>query len=141
MSTHEGKRLPRPTPVSRPWWEACRRRQLLLQRCTDCGRHQFYPRTLCAACGGTVDWVRAAGRGRVLTYTVVRHPVSPAYADEIPLVLALIELEEGPVMMSSLSGCAPDEVGIGLPVEVLFEEWTAEITMPRFRPAGADGAG
>jgi len=134
-SPHEGKHLPRPTPLSQHWWDACRDHQLLLQRCSDCGRTQFYPRTICTACSsGAVDWVRASGLGSVLSYTVIRHPVSPAYEPEVPYILALIELEEGSVMMSTVTGCDPEDAHVGMSVKVSFEAWTDEITMPRFLP-------
>lgn len=135
MSTnpHEGKHLPRPTPLSQPWWDACREMQLLLQRCTECGHHQFYPRTLCTACSHEVEWIPASGQGTVLSYTVIRHPVSPAYKADVPYIIALIELEEGPVMMSTVDDCDPGNVRIGMPVAVDFQQWTDEITMPFFR--------
>ena len=136
MSGHADKRLPRPTPLTEPWWEACRRHELLVQRCNSCGTHQFYPRTLCTACGGReLEWVRASGRGQVMSYTVVRLPVSPAYADEVPYAIALVELAEGPVMMASLTGVDLDALVVGMAVEVAFEEWTETVTVPRFRPA------
>ena len=76
MNPHEGKHLPRPTPLSQPWWDACRKQQLLLQRCSGCEHVQFYPRTLCTACGGdNIEWVRASGNGTLLSYTVIQDPV------------------------------------------------------------------
>ena len=138
MDAHAGKHFPRPTPVSRPYWDACREGRLLLQRCDSCGKHQFYPRILCSHCGGsTLAWAEASGRGTVQTFTVVRRPVSPGYAADTPYVIALIALAEGPVMMSNVVGCAPEDVGVGMPVEVLFETWSEEITVPKFRPVTA----
>jgi hypothetical protein len=69
----------------------------------------------------------------VVTWTVVRHPVSPAYAADIPYVIALIELDEGPTMMAQIVDCAPESVHSGMPVDVCFEDWTEEITIPNFR--------
>ena len=71
------------------------------------------------------------------TFTVVRRPVSPGYAADTPYVIALIALAEGPVMMSNVVGCAPEDVIVGMPVEVLFETWSEEITVPKFRPVTA----
>ena len=134
MSKHEGKFLPSPTPVTGPYWESCRRHELMIQKCSQCGTQQFYPRTICSACCATdLLWVRASGFGTVVTWTVVRHPVSSAYADDIPYVIALIELDEGPTMMAQVVDCEPDSVQSGMPVEVCFEEWTEDITMPNFR--------
>ena len=81
-----------------------------------------------------LDWVSSSGRGTIRTFTVIRHPVSKAYADEVPYVIALIQLEEGPTMMSSLLACDPESVAIGTAVEVVFEQWSEAITMPKFQP-------
>ena len=119
------------------WWEGCRNDELLVQKCSQCGAYQFYPRVICTSCmGSELEWAKATGNGTVLTYTIVRLPVSPAYAADVPYVIALIELDEGPKMMSVVEGCDPEEVVTGMPVEVIFDEWSEEITMPKFRPAG-----
>lgn len=135
MSRHAEKFLPVPDPGTMPFWEGCKRHELLIQECESCGKRQFYPRRLCSACAGTaLRWLRTSGRGTVVSWTVVRHPVSPAYADDVPYVIALIELDEGPVMMSSVVDCEIERMASGMPVEVCFEDWTDEITMPKFRP-------
>ena len=140
MSTTQGKFLPRPTPGSKPFWDGCRDGELLIQHCAACGHYQFYPRILCTNCNSRdLGWARSAGSGKVITYTVVRHPVSPAYADDVPYVIALIRLGEGPVMMSNVVQCEPADVQTGMPVEVVFEAWSDEITMPVFRPADKTG--
>jgi len=140
MDAHAGKHFPRPTPVSRPYWDACREGRLLLQLCSGCHKHQFYPRIVCSHCGAsTLEWAQASGRGTVQSFTVVRRPVSPGYAADTPYVIALIALAEGPVMMSNVVGCAPEDVNVGMPVEVLFETWSEEITVPKFHPV-ATGA-
>jgi uncharacterized OB-fold protein len=131
---HAGKNFPRPSAETLPYWEGCRAGELRLQRCARCGAHQFYPRMLCSACGGTeLAWVRASGRGSIRSYSVVRRPVSKAYAADTPYVVALIRLEEGPTMMSNVIGCDPASVVVGAAVEVVFESWSAEITVPKFR--------
>ncbi len=136
MSEHEGKFLPRPSPETAPFWAGCREHKLLIQRCTACGHHQFYPRILCTACASEqVDWVEATGRGKVKSFTIVRRPVTEAYADDTPYVIALIELDEGPTLMSNVTGRDPETVQIGMPVTVVFEAWSDDITMPLFRPA------
>ena len=136
MSRHEGKFLPSPNPATLPFWEACKRHELLIQECSRCGTRQFYPRSICGTCSAAAPaWQRASGSGTVISWTIVRHPVSPAYADDVPFVLALIELEEGPVMMAQIVDIGPESVQSGMPVDVCFEEWTEEITMPQFRPS------
>ena len=82
-----------------------------------------------------VEWFQSSGLGKVLTYTVCRLPVAKAYAADVPYVVALVQLEEGPTMMSNIVQCDPESVVTGLPLEVVFEAWSDEITMPLFRPA------
>lgn len=136
MTHHEGKFLPRPTPETAAYWEGCRNRELLLQCCRQCGSYQFYPRVICTTCtGNELEWAKSTGRGKILTFTVVRRAVSEAYVADVPYVIALIELEEGPIMMSVVEGCDFGDLETGMPVEVFFDKWSDEITMPKFRPA------
>lgn len=135
MDVQTGKFLPRPTPESAPFWEGCREHRLMLQRCMSCGTYQFYPRIICAHCmSDQIEWQVASGRGTVETYTIVTRAISEAYSDDVPYVIALITLAEGPRMMSNVIECDVERVTCGLPVEVVFERWSAEITMPKFRP-------
>lgn len=135
MSEQPVKHIPIPTPETAPYWEGCRNHQLLIQKCADCGKHQFYPRSLCSHCmSSKIEWVRASGRGQVASYTVMRRAVSKAYADEDSAVLALIKLDEGVQMMSNLVQCEPGQLEVGLNVEVVFEDWSDEISIPKFRP-------
>lgn len=131
------KNLPISTAETAEYWAGCQRRELLIQRCTDCGACQFYPRLLCTRCSGrALQWVRASGRGAIRTFTIVRRAVSAAYAAEVPYVVALIRLEEGPTLMSNVVGCAVETVAIDMPVEVVFDDWPGGVTVPKFRPAG-----
>ena len=141
MTGQMDKFLPRPTPESAPFWQGCRDHKLLLQYCTACGTHQFYPRIICANCmSQQLEWREASGRGTVETYTIVTRAVSDAYAADVPYVIALITLEEGPRMMSNVIGCDVESVKCGVAVEVVFEQWSAEITMPKFRPVAGHPA-
>ncbi len=129
------KPLPSVNKETSPYWEGCRRGELLIPRCRDCGWYQFYPRAVCGNClSQNIEWVPSSGRGQVYSYTVIHQNQSPGFASEVPYVLAYIELEEGVRMMSNVVNCPPDEVRIGMPVEVLFEPATKEITLPKFRP-------
>lgn len=124
--------LPPLTPLTQPWFDACRERRLTLQYCEGCENFQFYPRILCTRCGGReLSWRAASGRGSVASFSVVRRPISAAW--EAPYMVALIDLEEGPRMMSNIVGCSPQEVRIGQAVEVDFEAWSATITLPVFK--------
>jgi uncharacterized OB-fold protein len=124
--------LPRPTALSQPYWDGCREGVLRLQQCADCARFQFYPRCICSHCAGTrLEWQTVSGRGVLASYTVVQRGISAAYP--APYVVALIDLAEGPRMMSSVIGAAPEELQVGAAVEVNFAEWSPDIDMPVFR--------
>jgi hypothetical protein len=89
----------------------------------------------CAQCfGDRVAWVLASGHATVLSFTIVRRPVSPAYAPDVPYVVALVTLDEGPAMMTNIVGCEPEKVEIGMRVAVTFEDWNEEISIAKFRP-------
>ncbi len=136
MSEIPTKAAPVSSPETAEYWAGCARHELLMQRCADCGAHQFYPRVLCVTCSGrALEWVRASGRGRLRSYTIVRRAGSEAYAAEVPYVVALVALEEGPTMMSGIVGCKPEDVRIGMPVRVVFEDWSAGVSIPKFTPA------
>ena len=130
--------LPKRSPDTAAYWDACQRHELLIQRCSTCGELQFYPRNVCTSCGSnSLDWVTASGHGKVLSRTIVRRAVSAAYADDVPYVIALIELQEGVVMMSKVVGCEPESVHTGMAVEVNFEDWSEQVSMPVFVPVTA----
>lgn len=128
--------LPQPTDLSRPFWEAARRHELLIQRCSGCGRHVFYPRYNCPHCDSRgLVWDKVSGRGRVYTYTIARRPTHPAFADRVPYVIAIVELEEGPRVTTNIVDCEVDAVRIDMPVEVTFWDVSDEVSLVMFRPA------
>ena len=134
MSDHSNKIFPKPSPETRVYWDGCRHHELLIQRCKDCDHFQFFPRIICSRCmGQNIEWIKASGQAQLVSYTIVRRPVSAAYKPEIPYVVALVQLEEGPTMMSNIVNCDPDQVQIGLAVEVIFEDWSDEISIPKFQ--------
>jgi len=131
--------VPTPWPiadaVTQPFWDGCRDGRLLLQHCADCGAWQFYPRIVCVAClGRDLDWLPAAGTGTVYSKTVARRAVNPVFEGRIPLVVALVDLDEGPRMMTDIIVADPDAVRIGDRVEVAFTEVDAGVVLPTFRP-------
>lgn len=133
---------PKPLPVvnedTREYWASCQRHELVIQRCRACGRFQFYPRGICShCCSEDLEWAKAAGKGQVYSYSVVHRPPSKAFAPDVPYVVAIVELAEGVRMMTNIVDCPPEAVRIGMPVEVMFQDVTAEITLPQFRPIGA----
>ena len=130
------KPLPRVDEESRGFWEALARHELYLQRCRDCGTIRFPPRAVCPKdLSDNTEWLRASGRGSVYTFTVTHQNHSVGFREELPYVLAVVELAEGPRLMTNIVGCAPDAVRIGMPVVVEYEDATPEITLPKFRPA------
>ncbi|HVA81748.1 MAG TPA: OB-fold domain-containing protein [Candidatus Binataceae bacterium] len=127
------KPLPKPSPTSRPFWEAARRHELNLQRCAGCGKFIYYPRTRCPYCfGDQLEWRAVSGRGKVYSYTVVRRASHRAFAD--PYVLAIVELEEGPRMTTNIVA-TPDTVRVDQKVVVHFEDVTPDNTLVKFKPA------
>lgn len=121
---------------TRFYWEGCGRGELWLQRCRGCGTLRHRPRALCPKClSDDTEYVRASGRGTVHTFTVTHQNHAPAFRAACPYVLAYVELEEGPRLLTNVVGCEPADVRIGLPVVVDFTEPEGEIAVPRFRPA------
>lgn len=130
-----GKPIPRVDQESKGFWEACRRHELYVQRCRSCGQLRYYPRAVCPQCmSSDTEWVRCSGRGTVYTFTVTHQNHAPGFRESLPYVLAYVELEEGVQMLTNIVDCAPEDVRIGLPVEVTFEDVTEEIAIPRFKP-------
>jgi len=129
------KPLPRSDAISGPYWEAAAQGRLLIQECPSCGHRQWYPRAMCTKCGRDVEWLECSGRGEVHTYTVVRQMGMRPFKDELPYVIAMVQLEEGPLIFGNVTDVEPDDVGIGLPVEVWFTKVDDEIGVPSWRPA------
>ena len=130
------KPLPDISAESRPFCEGCKRHEFLVQRCRACGARQHYPRGICAACwSDDLEWLPSAGRGAVYTFTATHRTQARGFKDEVPYVLAYVELEEGVQVLTNLVGCDPEKVRIGMPVRVTFEDVTPEISIPRFTPA------
>jgi hypothetical protein len=132
--------LPHPiTPEAKPYWEGLRQGKLMLPRCQACGRAFFYPRVICPFCASDrIEWIQATGRGRLYAFEIAYQTFNKAFKVRTPCVLAMVELEEGPRLMSNLIGVEPDprHVRCDMPVEVTFEKLTDEITLPLFRPVG-----
>ena len=139
MSEHT---LPTPTPVvsreARPFWEAAAEGRLLLQRCGDCGAVIWYPRGLCPECtGSSLEWFQATGRGLIYSYTLNHRGIGP-YENSAPYVLAYVELEEGPRILTNIVECDPASIWIGQPVEArFFPTDEVGLALVRFRPTDA----
>lgn len=130
--------IPKPTPETRPYWEAAKQRVLRIQHCGDCQQHYFYPRPLCPHClSRNVSWVDVSGRGKLHTF-VINHRPPRGFPASGPYVIGIVELDEGPKLMTNLVGVDPDprQLRCDIPVEAVFEDITDEITLPKFRPVG-----
>lgn len=128
------KPVPEPTVDSAPFWAGLEQHRLLLQKCAGCGRIRHYPRPMCDACYSTaVNWIEASGRGKVHSWTITHHAFVPGFRDEVPYVLATVDLDEGVRMNAQLRGVEPATLRIGLPVRVDYERARAGLTLPVLR--------
>ena len=129
--------VPVPSADTQPFWDGCARGELLLQRCNRCGNLWHPPSSLCPSCFSTdFAWTPASGKGTVYTFSVVHHPFRRLWEPLVPYTLAVIELAEGPHILSDVVDVAPDAVRIGMEVDVKFEPVSDTISLPLFRPAG-----
>ena len=125
--------LPAITDLTRPFWAAAAQGRLLLPRCHACGQHFFRPEVACTHCFALDwQWIEASGRGTLYSYTVVHRAPAPGFV--VPLVLPVVDLDEGPAMMSNLVGCANGDIRIGMKLRVRFEQVAPEVHLPRFAP-------
>jgi uncharacterized OB-fold protein len=129
--------LPEMTHVSRPFYKAAREHKLLIQRCGDCRRNIFYPKSVCPHCLSTdLEWFESSGKGKVYSFTIVRAAAPEAFQEAVPYVIGVIDLEEGARMLSWIVDCPHEEVKCDMDVEVTFKDLNDEIALPIFRPAG-----
>src|SRR5260370_39939341 len=130
---------PKPLPVvteeNRSFWEGCQQGKLLLQYCTQCQQYQFYPRLYCMHCNANaLSWVEASGNGAIYSYTIIHQNKSPEFINDVPYNVAIVQLKEGPRLMSNIVDIVPEELRVELPVSVAFDQVTESISLPRFRP-------
>ena len=131
------KPYPVPTPDSRPFWNGLAEQKILLKHCRDCECVFHYPRITCPNClSSDLEWKQASGQGTLYTYTISRRPTHPLFADEVPQFMAVVELEEGPRITSTLLNVPEDKIQIGMALTPVFEHNEKEkITLLRFQPA------
>jgi uncharacterized OB-fold protein len=129
------KPIPTPSEDSRPYWEATKNHQLKLQQCLVCGAFRFPPGEVCPECTSEAyEWKPVSGKAKVFSFVVYHRAYHPGFKEELPYVVAVIELDEGPRMLSNVIGCKPEDVRCDMPVEVAFEDITDEVALPKFRP-------
>ena len=129
------KPLPQVNADTRPFWDGCKEHELRFQKCTDCGHVRWPPSMICPEChADQTEWIRADGKGVVYTFAVYHRAFHPAFKDDLPYVAAVVELEEGPHLLTNIIGCKPETVRCDMPVEVSWEDITDEFSLPKFKP-------
>jgi uncharacterized OB-fold protein len=129
------KPLPEMQPWSKEFWKASKQHKLLIQECRDCNSKIFYPRKLCPECwSSNLSWLESSGKGRIFTFSITMTGVEKKFQEDLPYILALVDLKEGVRMMTNIVECKPEEVKIGMDVEVVFEDITEEFALPKWRP-------
>jgi hypothetical protein len=130
--------LPTPDAGTQPFWDGVADGRLLIKRCRDCSRAHFYPRSFCPHCWSeNVDWEQASGLGTLYTWSVIRVNDLPPFNQRVPYVAAIVELAEGPRLMTNILDCPHDELRAGLEVEVACRALADTPPLPFFRPRGA----
>ena len=138
------KPIPTPSPETQRYWEGCKSHELWLPFCRPCQSFYFYPRRFCPQCfGWDIEWRQVSGRGKVYSYAIQHRAFHPGWAQETPYVTAIVELDEGPRMYTNLVDVEPDPKSLrcDMPVEVVFEDISEEISLPRFRPVAKSEGG
>ena len=131
------KFLPEPTQLTKPFWDYCKSHELRMQYCLRCSEWIWYPRAWCPNCGkrDKIEWRKLSGNGHVYSFTIIRQVIdnSPAFQNDIPFIIGLVELDEGPRIYSNVTGVAVDKVAIGDAVTLYFEDVTPEFSLPKFK--------
>ncbi len=130
----------KPIPVadegSEPFYEGAKRHELVLARCAKCGRYRLPGREHCPDCWDTgVEFIATSGRGILYSYGIMHQKLVPGFADEVPYQFAVVELDEGPRLVTNIVDCPDDQLRPGMPVEAVYDDVSDETTLIRFRPA------
>ena len=132
-----GLQIPLPVPNSdnEGFWEGCRQHQLRLQCCRRCGQLRHPPRPMCPQCTAVeYEWAPVSGRGTIYSFTIVHGPTLPVFAPAAPYNVVVVQLAEGPFIVSNVVGRDAGQIRIGMPVEVVFEDVAETTSLPKFRP-------
>jgi uncharacterized OB-fold protein len=136
--------LPQPmTPEAQPYWDGAREGKLMIPQCRACGKPFMYPRVRCPFCASAdIAWIQASGRGRLYSFEIAHQILNKAFRVKTPVVLAMVELEEGPRLLTNLVNVEPDpsKLRCDMPVEVVFEKLTDRVSLPMSQPATATPA-
>ena len=131
------KPVPVATPESDFFWDKTRKHELWIQKCVDCDTAFFYPRMICPDClEDKIEWFKTSGKGFLYTY-MINHRPPPGFEDEAPYAIAIVQLDEGPRMMTNIVGIenTPENLVLDMPLEVVFEDIVDDMSLPKWRPA------
>jgi len=133
-----GKPVPRLSPINSQYFEAAARGRFQVQRCSRCRQYVYYPRAACPHCLATegLVWEQVSGEGVVYSFALIHRPQHPAFAGKVPIPLAAVKLQEGPLVISAIVNCTPEAIAIDMPVRVVTRRVTPEIGLPYFEPVG-----
>lgn len=132
------KPLPGMDGLTKAFYSFCKDEALHFQQCTDCGSFRHVPREMCAQCNSFEwEWVKSSGRGTIYSWVVINRALHPAFYDPnpeaVPMAPVIVEMEEGVRLLSNMMDCTPEQLKMDMPVEVVYEAVTNDITLPRFR--------
>ena len=126
--------LPPMRGLAHDFYGFCKQHELRFQKCSRCERWRHVPREICPDCGSfDYEWSISSGKGQVFSWAITDQPMLPQFADAVPYAIAIVELEEGVRMATWVVDVPPDELRVGLPVEVVFDDVTSGVTLPKFR--------
>ncbi|MBI9074964.1 MAG: Zn-ribbon domain-containing OB-fold protein [Desulfatibacillum sp.] len=129
------KPLPLITSLSKVFYDGCKENKLLYQQCKDCGEVIFFPKIVCPGCmGENLEWKESAGKGKIFSFTVAYDYAPPEFAGDTPYALAVVNLDEGFSLLTNIVNCDFEKISCDMPVEVMFDPVTPEISLPKFRP-------
>jgi uncharacterized OB-fold protein len=129
------KPIPNMNGDSEEFWAGCKAHELRFQKCKACGHVRWPPSIICPMCySKDTKWIIAEGKGKVYTFVVYHVAYDPGFENNLPYVVADVELKEGPRLLTNIVGCRPDEVKYEMPVKVTWEDITEEFSLPKFKP-------
>ena len=129
------KPLPVPSKWSQPFWDGTKQHKLLLKKCAKCGNIDHPPYLYCAECWAEEhEWIETSGKGTLYAFTTVLLGAPLEFTDDIPYTIAMVDLAEGPRILTTIVDAKPEELEVGMEVEVVFDNLNEEFALPRFRP-------
>ncbi len=128
------KPLPLATATSKPFWDALTRHQVQIQQCTACDAWIYYPRAFCPEClSPELEWKQISGEGTLYSFTIARRPTAPFWADEVPQLIAVVELDEGPRLTSTLCNIEEADIRVGMRLRPVFDDIAGkDVTLLRY---------